>query len=57
MNTVVWIMVSMVHGGYAFGPEFSTPDKCVAAAKTIHQTMLKVSDWNYNVPTCIRIEK
>jgi hypothetical protein len=54
---IVWLMVSVVRGGNAYGPEFSTQEKCEIAAKQIQQHIIKVYDWNYSMPTCIRIEK
>ena len=55
--SVVWVMVSMVHNGYAYGPEFRNEEHCKAAARHIQQTMAKEHDWSREVPTCIRIEK
>lgn len=55
--TVVWVMVSMVHGGYAYGPEFRNEEHCRVAARHIQQEMTKAHDWTYTLPTCIRIEK
>ena len=57
MNSIVWVMVSIVHGGYAYGPEFRNEEHCKVAAKHIQQEMLKVSDWRRDTPSCIRIEK
>ncbi len=55
--SVVWVMVSMVHGGYAYGPEFRNEEHCKVAAKHIQQEMKKAHDWTYTLPICIRIEK
>jgi hypothetical protein len=56
--SVVWVMVSMVHIGFAYGPEFRNEEHCKAAAKQIQETMAKVKEgWTREVPTCIRIEK
>lgn len=58
MNTVVWVIVSIVHAGIAFGPEFSSQQKCETAAKTVQQTMSTVNRlWGQNTPICVRIEK
>ena len=59
MNTavIVWLMVSLVHGGNAYGPEFITQEKCEIAAKQIQQHATKVYGLTYTLPTCIRIEK
>jgi hypothetical protein len=55
--TVVWVIVSTVHGGYAFGPEFRNEEHCKAAAKHIQQTITTERILTYSMPTCIRIEK
>lgn len=57
MNSVVWIIVSMVHSGYSFGPEFRNEEQCKTAAKHIQQIMATVRNQTYHLPTCIRIEK
>ena len=55
--SVVWVIVSTVHGGYAFGPEFRNEEHCKIAAKHIQQTITSERNWTYTLPTCIRIEK
>lgn len=57
MNTVVWVIVSVVHGGYAYGPEFRNEEHCKVAAKHIQQTIATERILTYSMPTCIRIEK
>lgn len=54
MNAIAWVIVSLVHVGYAFGPEFNTESKCEAAVKVI---VKKMNNSYYKSPTCVRIEK
>lgn len=55
--TVAWVLVSVVHSGFAVGPEFYTQQKCEDAAKAIQQAMAKVDSWGSRLPTCVRIQK
>jgi hypothetical protein len=59
MNTVVWIMVMFSYGqSLNTGPEFSTKEKCEAAAKVIADSgTARFMLGKTSTPWCVRIEK
>ena len=59
MNTVVWIMAMFSYGANVnTGPEFSTKEKCEAAAAAVAQSANdKLSIGSVRTPWCVRIEK
>ncbi len=58
MNTIVFVLLTSVHGGWVPTLEFTSLEKCERAAAVIKDRIEKdMTFGGINRPKCVRIEK